>query len=74
MSKQIPVVFAGVELAETWFLMYGQAHGLKIIENTEQRADEHIRTEDGWNNKRLGKFHTEELHNVYTSPDIRKSE
>jgi hypothetical protein len=61
----IPVVLYG---CETWSLMLREEHRLRVFENrvlrriSESKRDEVMRE---WR-----KLHNEELHNLYSSPDI----
>jgi hypothetical protein len=36
----------------------------------EQGVEENIWPLEGWNNRKLEKMHNEEIHNLYSSPNI----
>jgi hypothetical protein len=59
----LPVVLYG---CETWFLTLREEHRLRVFENTVLRIFGPKRDEDGsWT-----KLHNDELHSLYSSPNI----
>jgi hypothetical protein len=51
---------------ETWFLTFWEAHRLRVFENRMLRIFGPKRDEM----RRVEKLHNEELHSLYSSPDI----
>jgi hypothetical protein len=59
----LPVLLYG---CVTWSLIFGEEHRLRVFENNVLRIFGHKREEDGsWR-----KLHNDELHNLYSSPNI----
>jgi hypothetical protein len=61
----LPVALFG---CETWSLMLNEKHRLRVFENRVLRrilGPKRVEVVGGW-----GKLHNEELHSLYSSPDI----
>jgi hypothetical protein len=59
----LPVVLYG---CKTWSLTVGEQHRLRVFENSVLKIFGHKREEDGsWR-----KLHNDELHSLYSSPNI----
>jgi hypothetical protein len=59
----LPVVLYG---CETWFITLREEHRQRVFENRVLRIFGPKREEDGW----WRKLHNDELHSLYSSPNI----